>query len=148
MPPVADPAIVHCPACGAPNRVPAARLGQHPNCGKCKAPLFLGRPLDAGLAAFDRIVGKGTLPVLVDFWAEWCGPCKAMAPAYAQAAQALEPRFRLLKVDTEAVPELAQRYQIRSIPTMILFSGGKEAARTSGAMPAQSIIQWAQGAAG
>jgi len=148
MPPLPDPAIVHCPKCGTANRVPAVRMTEQPNCGKCKAPLFRARPFDATLATFDKIVGKGSLPVLVDFWAEWCGPCKAMAPAYAQAAQVLEPHFRLLKVDTEAVPELAQRFQIRSIPTLALFSGGREIARQAGAMPARSIIQWARSNAG
>ena len=93
---------------------------------------------------FEETVMKSGQPVLVDFWAEWCGPCKAMAPAYAAAARELEPRFRLLKVDTEAVPELAQRFQIRSIPTLILFSGGHEVARQSGAVPAQAIVQWAR----
>jgi len=139
-----DPALVACPSCGALNRVPAARLDSNPVCGKCKAALFAQRPLDANAATFDRQI-KGSLPVLVDFWAEWCGPCKAMAPAFAQAARDLEPQVRLLKVETDRVPELARRYGIQSIPTMILFAGGREVARQSGAMPAHAITGWVKG---
>jgi len=144
MPAPTDPALVACPACAALNRVPLARLGAGPTCGKCKAPLFAGAPLAVDAARFDAHVGKGTLPVLVDFWADWCGPCKAMAPAFAQAAQVLEPQVRLLKLDTEAAGQIAQRYRIQSIPTLILFSGGREVARQSGAIPAQAIVQFAR----
>jgi thioredoxin 2 len=139
-----DPMLVACPACGGLNRVPTERLGAGPTCGKCKASLFAGKPVEADTAAFDRHVLKATLPVLVDFWAEWCGPCKAMAPAFAQAARELEPQVRLLKVETDREPELARRYGIQSIPTMILFAGGREIARQSGAMPARAIVDFAR----
>lgn len=140
-----DPALVACPNCGAPNRVPLAKLAAGPSCGKCKAALFTDKPIDADAAMFERQL-KGTVPVLVDFWAEWCGPCKAMAPAFAQAARELEPQVRLLKVETDRVPELARRYAIQSIPTMVLFAGGREVARQSGAMPAQAIVGFTRSA--
>ena len=131
-----------CPACNAMNRIPAARLGQHPRCGKCHQPLFSGKPLDLHAGNFAAITVRGDVPVLVDFWAEWCGPCKAMAPQFAQAAQLLEPEARLAKLDTEAEPQLAAQFNIRSIPTLILFRGGREVARQSGAMSAQDIVRW------
>ena len=132
-----------CPNCNAVNRIPADRMEQNPKCGKCKHPLFVGAPIDLTTRNFQKHVERSDVPLLVDFWAEWCGPCKMMAPAFAQAAAALEPRVRLAKVDTEAEQMLGAQFGIRSIPTMILFNGGRELARQSGAMGAADIQRWA-----
>ena len=141
-----DPSIVACPACAAANRMPRARLGQG-NCGKCKAPLFQGRPVTLTAANFDRHAAASDLPLLVDFWAEWCGPCRMMAPVFEEAARALEPEMRLGKLDTEAEPTVAARYRVQSIPSLILFRKGREVARTAGAMPLQALLGWVRSVA-
>lgn len=133
-----------CPHCHTTNRVRKDQLSSAPDCGQCKKPLFQAHPVALDEAAFDKHIGRNQIPVLVDFWAPWCGPCRMMAPAYEQAAKTLEPRFRLAKVDTEAVPALGARYNIRSIPTLALFKDGKEIARQPGAMGAADIVRWAQ----
>ena len=135
---------VVCPVCDAVNRVPAERLGAEPKCGQCHRPLFSGAPTTLDEGRFARHLGRSDLPLLVDFWAPWCGPCRMMAPAFEAAARELEPRVRLVKVNTEEAQGLASRLVIRSIPTLALFRGGAEVARTAGAMDANRIVAWAR----
>ena len=134
--------IVVCPGCQSPNRIPSARLGDRPLCGKCKKPLFTGKPIVLTDQTFDRHMTRSDRPLVVDFWAAWCGPCKMMAPFFEQAASELEPGVRLAKVNTDENPMLAQRYQISSIPTTAVFKGGREVGRQAGAMNLPQLLQW------
>jgi thioredoxin 2 len=136
------PVLLACPRCTTANRVPAARLGEAAKCGKCGAPLLDGHPARLDDTSFDGFLKRTELPVLVDFWADWCGPCHAMAPAFEQASQDLRTQVRFAKLNTEEARSIAARFEIRSIPTMILFQGGRETARISGAMNAARITQW------
>jgi thioredoxin 2 len=133
-----------CPHCEKINRTPATRLGETPRCGHCRQPLFTGHPLELTAASFRRQIEHSELPILVDFWAPWCGPCQMMAPQYSAAAAELEPGMRLAKVNTDAESTLASEFQIRSIPTLALFRGGREVARQAGAMSKADIIRWAR----
>lgn len=134
-----------CPHCHTTNRVAAEHLGRAPDCGKCHLPLFTGQPLALDAVNLERHIAHSRVPVLVDFWAPWCGPCRMMAPAFEQAARLLEPQVRLAKVNTEEEQQLAMRLNIRSIPTLALFVGGREVARQAGAFrSAQDIASWAR----
>jgi len=145
---VSDSHHVVCPHCAAVNRVPARRAATAAQCGACKQPLFVAAPLDADRATFERQIERSSIPILVDVWAPWCGPCRTMAPAFAQAAHVLEPSMRLIKLNSQEEPDVAGRLGIQGIPTMLLFANGRKVARISGAMNAAAIVFWAQKHAG
>jgi thioredoxin 2 len=131
-----------CPECLSINRVPGAKPARAAKCGRCHKPLFTDRPVSVNTRGFDVHVRHNDIPVVVDFWAEWCGPCKAMAPIYERCAAEFEPDIRFLKVDTEAESELASRYDIRAIPTLILFRAGNVVAQRAGALDGQMLKSW------
>lgn len=134
-----------CPHCQTVNRIPAKRLSQNPRCGQCKQALFTGHPLDLTSQNFQQHITRNDIPLVVDFWAAWCGPCKMMAPAYAQAVAKLEPKVRLAKLNTEEEQNIAAQFNIRSIPTLVIFKAGREIARNAGAMNTADIVRWVNG---
>jgi thioredoxin 2 len=143
-----DARHIVCPHCTRVNRIPRARDARKAKCGHCHQPLFTGKPVAASAASFETHIRRNDIPVVVDFWAEWCGPCKMMVPYYERAAAELEPEFRFLKVDTEAEPQLSARYNIRSIPTLMLFRNGNVVAQQAGAMGAEALRAWLRHHAG
>jgi thioredoxin 2 len=134
--------LIACPHCTATNRVPDARLADDPVCGRCGKPLLDGHPVELNDANFDAVVGKTELPVVVDFWAAWCGPCRMMAPHFEQAAGQLKGRALFAKVNSDENPRVASRFAIRSIPTMVRLRGGAEDKRMSGALQSGQIVSW------
>jgi thioredoxin 2 len=139
---MSEPVHIVCPHCRSVNRVPATRLSEGPKCGQCHAPQFTGHPIALTVVDFEVHARRNDIPLIIDFWAPWCGPCRMMAPAYEQAAKILEPHVRLAKVNTEEEQALGDRFGIQSIPTMIVLRGGHEVARQSGALGAQDIVRW------
>jgi len=135
---------VVCPHCDAVNRLPAERPPAAAKCGQCHAALFLGHPLALDARAFEHRLKREELPLLVDFWAPWCGPCKVLAPILAEAAQRLEPRARVVKINTDEEQALAGQFAIRGIPTLILFKRGREVARTTGALDLRALLRWVE----
>ncbi|MBV8492694.1 MAG: thioredoxin TrxC [Alphaproteobacteria bacterium] len=131
-----------CPHCDTINRVPRVRLEEGGRCGECRQALFEGHPVALDTARFERHLAKSDVPLIIDFWASWCGPCRAMAPEFEKAAAALEPEARLVKVNVDEEPALAQRFQVRSIPTLVLALHGRELARTAGARSAAQLAEW------
>jgi thioredoxin 2 len=137
-----NPLHITCPHCDAVNRIPESRLAESPACGSCHRPLFTGHALTLTDANLDKVLTRTDLPIVIDCWAAWCGPCRQFAPTFEKATAAFEPRIRFAKLDTDANPQASARFQIRSIPTLLIYGGGKEIARQSGALPYGAFTQW------